>query len=206
MAKQNRAGKVPDHLRGEISLAVSPWNWLTKAQQLHRAANLLFINFEAEQEEYDKDPSYDAAIPDGSTVEMLIGFAVENLLKGLYVTTLSNVKDVKDLKELFIPGSRHELIPIAEALKEPPLSLFFSEEDQDILSVLEHVILWYGRYPSARNIDDTIPMGDGGLFKKFYFAYPDDHFAALRLYDRLESALAERALKPVPKRDPFSAS
>jgi hypothetical protein len=86
---------------------------------------LLFISFEAEKEEYDKDPSYDAAIPDGSTVEMLIGFAVENLLKSLYVTTRSNMENVKDLKALFIPGSRHDLISIAEVLKEPPLSLFF---------------------------------------------------------------------------------
>jgi hypothetical protein len=61
------------------------------------AANLLFISFEAQQEEYDNDPSYDAAITDGSTVEMLIGFAVENLLKGLYVTTRNNVENVKDL-------------------------------------------------------------------------------------------------------------
>jgi hypothetical protein len=46
----------------------------------------------------------------------------------------------------------------------------------------------------------------GGLFKKFYFTYPDDHFAALRLYDRLESALAERAPKPLPKSDPFGVA
>jgi hypothetical protein len=195
MAKQKRAGRVPDHLRGKISLAVKPWNWLTKAQRLRKAANLLFISFEAEHEAYDKDHSYKTAIPDGSTIEMLIGFAVENLLKGLHATTRSNIENVKDLKELIIPGSRHELTPIAEALKEPPLSLKFSKEEYDILSVLEHVILWFGRYPSATSIDDLIPRDDNG-FKKFYFTYPDDHFAALRLYDRLESALAERATKP----------
>lgn len=96
---------------------------------------------------------------------MLIGFAVESLLKGLYVTTRSNVQNIKDLGELFIPGSRHDLIAIAETLNEQPLSLSFSKEEHDILSVLEHVVLWYGRYPSARNIDHLIPMDDCGFFK-----------------------------------------
>ena len=198
--EKRRAGKIPDYLRSEISLRVSPWDWLTKARQLHRDANLLFAKFKVEQEEYDKALSYEAPIPDVSTVEMLIGFAVENLLKGLYVVNAKiSVENVKELKTLRIPGSRHDLIPIAEALKDPPLSLGFSKDEQDILSALEHVVLWFGRYPSARDLDDLIPMDASGLFRKFSFTYPDDHFAALRLYDRLEAVLAGRAPKPRPK-------
>jgi hypothetical protein len=45
-----------------------------------------------------------------------------------------------------------------------------------------------------------------GLFKKFYFTYPDEHFAALRLYDRLESTLAERAPKPLLRSGPFGVA
>jgi len=102
------------------------------------------------------------------------------------------------LKQLSIPGNRHELSPIAEAIAKP-LGLTFSKDELDILSVLEHVILWFGRYPSARNIDDLTPMDATGTFKKFYFDYPNDHFSALGLYDRLEATLAGRALKPLQK-------
>ncbi len=202
MAKQQRAGQVPDHLRSKISLAVSPWDWLNKARTLRKAANSLFIEFEADQAKYDENYSDDAAIPDGSTVEMLLGFAVENLLKGLYVTTVLSFTDIKDLKQLSIPGNRHELSPIAEAIAKP-LGLTFSKDELDILNVLEHVILWFGRYPSARNIDDLIPMDETGIFKKFYFNYPNDHYAALRLYDRLEETLEGRAPKPLQKSSLF---
>jgi hypothetical protein len=193
MAK--RAGKVPNHLRRRISLRVHPKDWLAKARQLRKAANLLFIDFENERaefaEEFEKEPDTDLPIPDDSVVTMLLGFAVENLLKGLYVSTLEHMEDVKDLSALNFPGQRHELEPIAHALK-PELQIEFSQEEVDLLHALEHVVLWYGRYPSARNIDDLIPAHETGYFKKFMFNYPDDHFASLKLYDRLETLLQRK--------------
>lgn len=80
------AGKVPDHLRSEISLRVHPQDWLAKARKLKKAADLLFRNFETEQvkfnEEFEKDCDADLPRPDDTVVTMLLGFAVENLLKG----------------------------------------------------------------------------------------------------------------------------
>jgi hypothetical protein len=70
MAK--RAGKVPNHLRRRISLRVHPKDWLAKARQLRKAANLLFIDFENERaefaEEFEKEPDTDLPIPDDSVV------------------------------------------------------------------------------------------------------------------------------------------
>ncbi len=192
MAK--RAGKVPDHLRSKISLRVHPRDWLAKARQLKKAADLLFIKFDDEQvkfgEEFERDSSAD--LPDDGVVTMLLGLAVENLLKGLHVSALDTVENIKDLSELRFPGQRHELEPIAQALKDK-LPIEFSQDDFELLHVLEHVILWDGRYPSPRTIDDLIPTHETGLFKKFYFNYPDDHFAALKLYDRLEAILHKQA-------------
>ena len=71
---------------------------------------------------------------------MLLGFAVENLLKGLYVSTLEHMEDVKDLSALNFPGQRHELEPIAHALK-PELQIEFSQEEVDLLHALEHVAM-----------------------------------------------------------------
>jgi hypothetical protein len=175
---------------------VRPRDWLAKARQLRKAADLLFIDFEDERgkfdEDFEEDPSIEKPFPDDSVVTMLLGFAVENLLKGLYVSTLEHAEGVKDLSELKFPGQRHELEPIAHAVK-PKLQIEFSREEVDLLHALEHVVLWYGRYPSARNIDDSIPTHVTGGFKKFTFNYPDDHFATLRLYDRLEAILHNQA-------------
>jgi hypothetical protein len=196
MAK--RAGKVPTWLRPKISLRVGPQDWLAKARQLKKAADLLFVEFENEQikhdEEFERDYDFGLPSPDDTAVNMLLGFAVENLLKGIYVTTLENVKDIKDLSDLKLPGGRHELEPIADALRSK-LKVEFSEHEIDLLHALEHMVLWAGRYPSARNIDDLIPADEMGGFKKFIFNYPDDHFATLELYERLETILRDRLMK-----------
>ncbi len=207
MAK--RASKAPD----DISLQVHPQDWLAKARKLKKAADLLFINFETEQEKFDeefeKEHDFDLPRPDDTVVTMLLGFGVENLLKGLLVSTLEHVEGVKDLSELPAVLRRHELKPIACVVK-PELHIEFSQEELDLLDALTHVILWYGRYPSARNIDDLIPLywnplssptglapGDDAHghyeFKKSSFDYPADYFATLKLYDRLETILQNQA-------------
>ena len=192
---RKRAGKVPDWLRPKIQLQVHPQHWLAKARELKKAADLLFEKFEIERikydEEFEKDQDSTLPRPDDSVVNMLLGFAVENLLKGIYVSTLNNVDQIKDLSELNFPTRAHELELIANAVARK-LPLEFSRDEIELLQALEHMILWYGRYPSARNIDDLIPADETGWFKKFMFNYPNDHFATLKLYDRLETILCNR--------------
>jgi hypothetical protein len=38
-----RTGRIPNHLREQISLGVSPDRWLAKARQLKKSSNLLFV-------------------------------------------------------------------------------------------------------------------------------------------------------------------
>jgi hypothetical protein len=202
-----RVGRVPDYLRSRISLRVLPQDWLAKARVLKKAVDRLFIDFEIEREEFEekfeKEPdTTKLSFPDDTVVTMLLGFAVENLLKGLHVSTLEHMEGVKDLSELPSVLRRHELRAIACAVTSG-LQIEYSEEELDLLDALTHVIVWYGRYPSARNIDDLIPVHDmpvvstfdGQLthhFKKFRFNYPHDYFATLKLYDRLETLLQEK--------------
>jgi hypothetical protein len=40
-------------------------------------------------------------------------------------------------------------------------------------------------------VDGLVPMDASGNFNKFYLRYPDDHFAAFALCDRLEVRLAD---------------
>jgi hypothetical protein len=192
---RKRTGKVPDWLRPEISLRVGPQDWLTKARQLRAAADLLIVTLDKEQakytEEFEKDCDTNWPRPDDSVVNLLLGFAIENLLKGVYVTTLANVPQIKDLSELKFPTTGHELEIFARHVGST-LPIEFSPDEVDLLHALERVILWYGRYPSARNIDDLIPADKTGKFRKFVFNYPADHLATLKLYDRLEIILQNR--------------
>jgi hypothetical protein len=189
--------RIPDHIREKLTLPVAPDRWLSKARQLRKSSNLLFVQYEQENfdfgEKFERDPSISDGFPDDSVVVLLLGFAVENLLKGLFVTaTGMQTGNVKGLKELKIPGEPHELEPVAEAVSKF-LNLEFSEVEKGLLQALEHYIRWWGRYPSATHIDNAIPMHEDGKFKKFMLRYPDDHFAIVALYDRLEKRLAALA-------------
>jgi hypothetical protein len=107
VAKSKRAQTVPDHLRARISLRVAPVNWLEKARQLRKSANLLFVVFENEQlefgKQFERDPSLMEGWPDDTTILLLLGFAVENLLKGLFVSALPEPRKIKELKALGMP-------------------------------------------------------------------------------------------------------
>jgi hypothetical protein len=193
-----RAQSVPDHLRARIFLRVAPADWLKKARQLRKSADLLFIAFENEQLEFgarfERDPSITEGWPDDSTVLLLLGFAVENLLKGLFVSASPQPNKIKELKALGMPPSHHALEPLADKISTS-LAIEFSREDRDLLDVLEHAIQWLGRYPSPTNIDGLIPLNARGQFKRFYLNYPAEHFAVVALYDRLDLFLEGRVAR-----------
>jgi hypothetical protein len=196
-----QTGRIPDHLREKISLGVSPDRWLAKARQLRKSSKLLFVEYEREHfdfdEKFERDPSITDGFPDDSVVVLLLGFAVENLLKGLFVAMTATVTgNVKSLKELEIPGAPHELEPVADAVGRL-LPMKFSDGERELLQVLEHYIRWWGRYPSATHIDNIFPTQDDGRFKKFMLHYPSDHFGIVALYDRLEGQLAALVIPSV---------
>jgi hypothetical protein len=175
-----------------LSLRLTPWDWLKKAQLLRAASNQLFVRFENDQLDYDesfeRELSFD--LPDDSVLMMLFGFAIENLLKGLYVSTLKNAKRPRTLNELGV--SRHRLAVIAKKV-EAALGEEFSESEMDLLTNLEQTIVWHGRYASPVDADRLISTSSDTLFSARPFQYPEHHFAASKLYDRLETLLIPRA-------------
>jgi hypothetical protein len=200
---KRRKGRVPDHLRKSIALAVHPSHWLKKAQHLKEAADGLFPSFQQTYNEFlerfERERRIDWAAPDDSSIVLLLAFSIENLLKGLCAST-SEHSNVKELKQLALPSRSHELVPLSNTLAKD-LDIYFDEQELDLLHVLEHYILWAGRYPSPRSIDDLIPTHDTGQFKKFYLNYPGEYIAVFRLYDRLEQALSQR-IKNLPPPPP----
>jgi hypothetical protein len=191
-------------LSAPLSLSLTPWDWLKKAQLLRDASNQLFVRFENDQlahdERFERELSFathtsvlmtlalDA--PDDSVLMMLFGFAIENLLKGLYVSTLKNAKRPRTLNELGV--SRHGLAVIAKKV-EAALGEQFSESEIKLLTDLEQTIVWRGRYPSPVDADRLISTSSDTLPSAPSFQYPEHHFAASKLYDRLEALLIPRA-------------
>lgn len=182
------------NLSARLSLKFTPWDWLEKARALRHASNHLLISFEEEQlayeENFERTSSFELEIPDASVLMMLLGFAIENLLKGLYVSTLKIAKPPRTLRELGIHG--HGLAEIANSV-EVALGEKFSKRELDILAAVEQTIVWHGRYPSPVGADKLISTGRHTLFSTPMFRYPDDHFDACTIYDRLESLLIPRA-------------
>ena len=181
-------------LSAPLSLSLTPWDWLKKAQLLRDASNQLFVRFENDQlahdERFERELSFDLDAPDDSVLMMLFGFAIENLLKGLYVSTLKNAKRPRTLNELGV--SRHGLAVIAKKV-EAALGEQFSESEIKLLTDLEQTIVWRGRYPSPVDADRLISTSSDTLFSAPSFQYPEHHFAASKLYDRLEALLIPRA-------------
>lgn len=178
-------------------LNLTPWDWLKKAKLLRNASNQLFVRFEKDRLAYDEtmgqNPSFDLEPPDDSVLMMLFGFAIENLLKGLYVSTLQNAKRPRKLTELGL--SQHRLSAIAKRI-EGSLGEQFAESEINLLVGLEQMILWQGRYPSPVDVERLASW----FFSPSFFRYPEHHFAASKLYDRLEFLLTERAPFSVQKK------
>jgi hypothetical protein len=101
-------------LSARLSFRAAPYDWLEKARALRRASDHLFIRFEEELHVYEEgyfNSSFELEPPDGSALALLLGFAIENLLKGLYVSTLK-IANPRRLRDLGL--SHHELLDIAK--------------------------------------------------------------------------------------------
>ena len=99
-------------LSARLSFRAAPYDWLEKARTLRQASDHLFIRFGGRDapcphEEAYFDSSFELEPPDGSALALLLGFAIENLLKGLYVST----QKIAYPRILSVLGrvSRHEL-------------------------------------------------------------------------------------------------
>jgi hypothetical protein len=176
-------------LSARLSFSATPYDWLEKARALRRASDHLFIRFEEEllayEEGFEQTSSFELEPPDSSALAMLLGFAIENLLKGLYVST-QKIANPRTLRELGV--FRHDLSIIASEVAVK-LGEELSKRDFDILAAVEQTIVWRGRYPSPSDVDKLISSKDSSMFSAQMLRYPD----GCRLYDRLEALLIPRA-------------
>ncbi len=140
-----------------------PGEWLSYAEELMDAAELLWENramgIQAELLGTQNKADSDKLIIDDSRIVstiskpyfLLVGFAIENLFKGLLVyQNPSNITSGKISKNL----KSHKLLTLAQ--KIPEISL--SQEEREICYKIEKAIPYWGRYPIPLEYNGVMPF------------------------------------------------
>lgn len=149
--KKTRLGKIHS---GNVRLKHSTTAWLTHAYELKRAEELIYLDI---LRDYDKilierktknfTPS---PITPNKVHFLIIGFAIENLLKCLYLTKYPELIQEGEIKDGVF--GKHNLIQIARE----KLSLALNEDEKFILDLGTKAITWYGKYPIPLKEKDTL--------------------------------------------------
>lgn len=124
----------------ELALAQDPGAWKMQGRSLLDAANVLWDTTVASAWRTGGDPKGRLMTFQYS---LLVGFAFENLIKGLLV---EKEPAKYALKTNWETGSGHELAELARLAEINPTA-----EELSLLDFLEQTILWSGRYPTKKN-------------------------------------------------------
>jgi len=141
--------------------AREPTEWALKAGSLSKAARLLRPEIDGFLARVRRITLADAVHPGHDlppVFMMLMGFATENLLKGILVARQpSRVGPVKLSKW---EGGGHDLVVLAKAAK-----VKLTRDEKRILLSLSVHAEWLGRYPCPLRHDDRLPRPTtGGSF------------------------------------------
>jgi hypothetical protein len=167
------------------STASNPMQWLSNARSLQFAADLLKPSFEKELNSTHlpaKKNNFEITV--GQIYLMIIGFATENYLKGIYVTQNPEIIENDKLIKL----NSHTLLKLFQEL-----NLKISKKEIDLIERLEEFILWAGRYPIPAKFQRLIPKPHRESTKLDFIVYSlsTDIKVATKLLKRLDKMLTE---------------
>lgn len=142
------------------SLAAEPLAWTLSADELLRSFELLVAQ-EALDAPTRRDKPGKYLPPIHSVAMMLAGFAIENLLKAIHISSnpAFNASGKFDV-------ATHDLLKLADGI-----DLFLTEKEKVLLERLEQFLTWAGRYPVPLFTEDmrprTFPSGGGSAPRNF---------------------------------------
>jgi hypothetical protein len=179
-----------------------PHAWLSSAERLRAAAEVV-LQREAQQvepylEAYRKaeeklasgqgsTAAIEADPPNYPPGELLFGYAIENVLKGLIVANDSTIPDKTKLANEL---ASHKLVDLAAAAH-----FQISGDEATVLEALTTLTEWAGRYPVARRLDQhtTIePLDDVAQLMSF----GRDHSTLRTLFERAVTELESKLKFP----------
>lgn len=167
-----------------------PRLWVHSAQSLFLAASLLhekveeFGNILQGKIECDEENRLShPGLYVHQTFMLLIGLALENVIKGLCVKKEGAFDKNKKFK-----FTSHRLLDL---IKKTGISI--SKQENDLLERLEVFIYWAGKYPSPLNYKDLLPRtsSNGKGWSPLTIMLGSDYDVASGLYERLASELLD---------------
>lgn len=189
-----------------LHVARIPGAWLVQADRLKRAADLVGSQFQGEANAWflaeaslwtqPAEPDDEAIARRNAAFElalpayMLVGYAIEVLVKGLIV-----VRDASDETVEWLTR-RHLSLELVDKA-----DLELSEAERFLIEQrLYHAVRWAGRYPApiardARKFEADIAAAQGVIFSDPRAVSPDHYRQARELFDRLEGELMEAIAK-----------
>lgn len=182
------------HQANFVLVGRDPWSWLYEASLLRKAADtaLLQVKTDENADRVEKgwiDPVY----------KYLVGITIENLLKGIIIADHPALISEAEMDNNF---AKHN-VWTRHAGKLTRIKPLLTRDEKNLLRLLEHYVMWMGRYPIA-------------LTKKDYARNrldhqkrepPLDEFKAIfeTLYGKLSRELSFKVEDNVKKHGPSGA-
>lgn len=165
------------------SAASDPRQWLSYARSLKYTSELLKpIFIEEHKTPRPRGQKNYFPISVSQIYLMIVGFAVENFIKGIYV--ILNPDIITD--DRLVKLNRHDILQLLRELK-----FTISKEEIDLVERLEEFVLWAGRYPIPAKFERLIPKKhrEGTKFDFIVYSLPTDAELSSKLLERLEERL-----------------
>lgn len=145
--------------------------WFTKTRSLHLAAKKLFEIYKNTVSNLQKETSGIAPISINFIDQVLLleGFAIECLLKGLYVADGNKISKNGELKKI-TSKKHHDLIELCNIN-----NVDLDDREKSIIETLSLMVISYGRYPTPikYSVNPRTYDKENGYSPIYIFHYDD---------------------------------
>jgi len=167
-----------------LKLGRDPINWLREAGELKRASEILYKEVEADYNEM-KEGTWTRRHYIFAQYQMLTGFALQNLLKAIYIKRHPN-KPVAEIDRF--THKTHDLKALTSKMH-----ILVSREELDLLERLTEYVTSAGQFPIPRKFEfiKSEEKTEGSIVIKARFNPDTDDMVFRSIYEKLYAILSE---------------